>query len=72
MATKVETNKSGIKKDKKSDPTFRELASMVEKKERRLQDGDGEAGVDAQVDQLNDMPNDPETRPKEKNKNSNK
>ncbi|WP_336838519.1 hypothetical protein [Sphingobacterium siyangense] len=27
--------------------------------------GDAEAGVDPQVDQLNDMPNDPADRPKE-------
>ncbi|MGJ1405728.1 hypothetical protein [Sphingobacterium sp. G1-14] len=30
--------------------------------------GDAEAGVDPQVDQLNDMPNDPADRPKEKKK----
>lgn len=29
-------------------------------------DGDAEAGVDAQVDQLNDMPNDPTDQPKKK------
>lgn len=30
-------------------------------------DGDAEAGVDPQVEQLNDMPNDPTDMPKEKN-----
>jgi len=30
--------------------------------------GDAEAGVDPQVDQLNDMPNDPADRPKERKK----
>ena len=29
-------------------------------------DGDAEAGVDPQTEQLNDMPNDPTDRPKEK------
>ncbi|TCV10188.1 hypothetical protein EDC17_103633 [Sphingobacterium alimentarium] len=29
-------------------------------------DGDAEAGVDPQVDQINDMPNDPTDMPKEK------
>lgn len=72
MATKVETNKSGIKKDKKSDPTVRELTSIVDKKEKRQQDGDAEAGIDPQVDQLNTMPNDPNTRPKEKHNKTDK
>ncbi len=30
--------------------------------------GDAEAGVDPQVDQLNEMPNDPTDRPKERKK----
>lgn len=64
MATKVETQNAGIKKNEKTDETHKELASRVVKKEKK-QDGDAEAGVDAQDDQLNTMPNDPNTQPKE-------
>lgn len=67
MPTKIETRNSGIKKKEKDDKTYKELTSVVEKKKPR-QDGDAEAGVDPQKEQLNDMPNDPTARPKEKRK----
>ncbi|MFD1772164.1 hypothetical protein [Sphingobacterium suaedae] len=66
MATKVENEKNGIgeKRKKKHGDTYQELGSVVEKTER-TKDGDAEAGVDGQAEQLNDMPNDPTDRPKE-------
>lgn len=67
MPTKVENDTTGIEK-KKNEDSKRELTSVVKKKEHKKQDADGEAGVDAQVEQLNDMPNDPTDRPKEKGK----
>ncbi|WP_146113791.1 hypothetical protein [Sphingobacterium gobiense] len=67
MATKVENEKTGLreKKKKKEGDTYQELGSVVEKTER-TKDGDGEAGVDPQVEQLNVMPNDPTDRPLER------
>lgn len=64
MATKVENEKTGLgeKKKKKEGDTYRELGSVIKKTER-TKDGDGEAGVDPQAEQLNDMPNDPTERP---------
>jgi len=69
MATKVENELYGIgeKKKKREGKTSRELGSVVEKTEK-TKDGDGEAGVDPQKDQLNQMPNDPTDRPREKKK----
>lgn len=60
MATRIENDQRGIKKDKKSEETVRELTSVVKKKGERHQDGDAEAGIDPQTEQLNDMPNDPD------------
>ncbi|PRD46397.1 hypothetical protein [Sphingobacterium haloxyli] len=69
MATKVENEKTGLreKKKKKEGDTYQELGSVIEKTER-TKDGDGEAGVDSQAEQLNDMPNDPTDRPLEREK----
>ena len=68
MPTKVETKETGIQTNKESDEdTHKELGSVIEKK-KRTKDGDGEAGVDAQDEQLNTMPNDPTDRPKERKK----
>lgn len=70
MGTKVENELNGIgeKEKKRKGDTYKELGSVVEKTEK-TKDGDGEAGVDAQDEQLNQMPNDPTDRPKEKKKN---
>ncbi|GGH24110.1 hypothetical protein FAZ19_16755 [Sphingobacterium alkalisoli] len=65
MPTKVENNLSGIKKETK-EATERGLTSVVNKKQDKKQHADAEAGVDAQMEQINDMPNDPNIRPKEK------
>lgn len=66
MPTKVETKQTGIQTDKEEKKdTYKELGSVIEKK-KRTKDGDAEAGVDAQDEQLNTMPNDPTDRPKEK------
>lgn len=69
MATKIENEKIGLgeKKKKKEGDTYKELGSVIEKTER-TKDGDGEAGVDPQVEQLNDTPNDPTDRPLERRK----
>lgn len=67
MPTKVETTKTGIEKDKDKKDTHRELGSVIEKTEK-TKDGDGEAGVDPQDEQLNTMPNDPTDRPREHSK----
>ncbi len=69
MATKVENEKTGLgeKKKKKEGDTYKELGSVIKKTER-TKDGDGEAGVDPQAEQLNDMPNDPTERPLEPKK----
>jgi len=69
MVTKVENENTGIgeKKKERERKTYRELGSVVKKTER-TKDGDGEAGVDPQAEQLNDMPNDPTERPLEPKK----
>lgn len=65
MPTKVENEKTGLgEKKKKKGETYRELGSVIKKTER-TKDGDGEAGVDPQAEQLNTMPNDPTDRPLE-------
>ncbi|GHE35937.1 hypothetical protein [Sphingobacterium griseoflavum] len=67
MGTKVENETNGIRETekKREGKTYRELGSVVEKTEK-TKDGDAEAGVDPQAEQLNTMPNDPTDRPKEK------
>lgn len=69
MATKIENEKIGLgeKKKKKEGDTYKELGSVIEKTER-TKDGDGEAGVDPQAEQLNDTPNDPTDHPLERRK----
>lgn len=69
MATKIENEKIGLgeKKKKKEGDTYKELGSVIEKTER-TKDGDAEAGVDPQAEQLNDVPNDPTDRPLERQK----
>lgn len=67
MATKNENRLVGKKMEKthktKIGPEGQEIL-----KENHRDDGDAEAGVDPQVDQLNDMPNDPTDRPRENRK----
>lgn len=64
MVTKVENEKTGLreKKKRKEGDTYKELGSVIKKTER-TKDGDGEAGVDPQIEQLNEMPNDPTVQP---------
>ncbi|MGE8427860.1 MAG: hypothetical protein ACN6O7_08280 [Sphingobacterium sp.] len=65
MATKNENRVVGTEMEKKkkvklgvNGETLRDVGDKDQ--------GDAEAGVDPQVDQLNEMPNDPTDRPKEK------
>ncbi len=67
MATKNENRVVGTEMEKKkkvrlgvNGETLRDVGDKDQ--------GDAEAGVDPQVDQLNDMPNDPTDRPKERKK----
>jgi len=67
MATKNENRVVGTEMEKKkkvklgvSGETLRDVGDKDQ--------GDAEAGVDPQVDQLNEMPNDPTDRPKERKK----
>lgn len=64
MATKNENRVVGTEMEKKKKVKLGvngEVIRAVNDKD----EGDAEAGVDPQVDQLNDMPNDPTDRPKE-------
>jgi hypothetical protein len=67
MATKNENRLVGTKMDKthkvKIGPSGPELLDKDHKDQ-----GDAEAGVDPQVEQLNDMPNDPNDQPKEESR----
>ncbi|HAE65848.1 MULTISPECIES: hypothetical protein [Sphingobacterium] len=67
MATKNENRVVGTEMEKKkkvklgvNGETLRDVGDKDQ--------GDAEAGVDPQVDQLNEMPNDPTDRPKERKK----
>lgn len=67
MATKNENRVVGTEMEKKkkvklgvNGETLRDVGDKNQ--------GDAEAGVDPQVDQLNEMPNDPTDRPKERKK----
>ena len=67
MATKNENRVVGPEMEKKkkdklgvNGETLRDVGDKDQ--------GDAEAGVDPQVDQLNEMPNDPTDRPKERKK----
>lgn len=65
MATKEENKLVGTKMEKnKKERLSRRGKILVEVDEKS--DGDAEAGVDSQVEQLNDMPNDPTDQPLEK------
>ncbi|WP_294349853.1 MULTISPECIES: hypothetical protein [unclassified Sphingobacterium] len=67
MATKNENRVVGTEMEKKKKVKLGvngEVIRAVNDKD----EGDAEAGVDPQVDQLNDMPNDPTDRPKESKK----
>lgn len=63
MAIKKENAKVGIVNEERQPKKQRTITSVVDKRNKK-QEGDGEAGVDPQVDQLNDMP-DPDTYPRE-------
>ncbi len=56
------------KTDKMKITPFGRKGNLQEDREVK-QDGDAEAGVDAQVEQLNDMPNDPTEQPLEPTEN---
>lgn len=64
MATKNENAKVGIVNEKQQPKKKKTITSIIDKRNKK-QEGDGEAGVDSQVDQLNHMP-EPDTFPKEK------
>lgn len=63
MATKNENAKVGIV-DKDKQPKKKKTITSVVDKRNKKQEGDGEAAVDPQNDQLNDMP-EPDTFPRE-------
>lgn len=63
MATKNENEKVGIVNKDQQPIKKKTITSVVDKRDKK-QEGDGEAGVDAQIEQLNDMP-EPDTFPRE-------
>ncbi len=63
MAIKKENAKVGLVNKEHQPRKEKTITSVVEKRNKK-QEGDGEAGVDPQVDQLNNMP-DPDTHPRE-------
>ncbi|HAP95827.1 hypothetical protein [Sphingobacterium lactis] len=63
MATKNENEKVGLN-NKEKPRKGKELTSVIQNREKN-REGIGEAGVDAQQEQLNTMP-EPDTFPKEK------
>ncbi|MEN5234370.1 hypothetical protein D3C86_1706400 [compost metagenome] len=63
MATKNENTKVGLIDEDKQPKKKKTITSVVDKRDKK-QEGDGEAGVDAQNEQLNDMP-EPDTFPRE-------
>ncbi|MGM1429738.1 hypothetical protein ACS126_10805 [Sphingobacterium lactis] len=63
MATKNENEKVGLN-NKEKPKKDKELTSVIQNREKN-REGIGEAGVDAQQEQLNTMP-EPDTFPKEK------
>ncbi len=67
MATKNENRVVGTEMEKKKKVKLGVNGEVVRDVNDKDQ-GDAEAGVDPQVDQLNDMPNDPTDRPKESKK----
>ncbi|WP_293883653.1 hypothetical protein [Sphingobacterium sp. UBA1498] len=67
MATKNENRVVGTEMEKKKKVKLGVNGEVIRDVNDKDQ-GDAEAGVDPQVDQLNDMPNDPTDRPKESRK----
>lgn len=67
MATKNENRVVGTEMEKKKKVKLG-VNGQVIRAVNDKDEGDAEAGVDPQVDQLNDMPNDPTDRPKESKK----
>ncbi|MDQ1150958.1 MULTISPECIES: hypothetical protein [Sphingobacterium] len=67
MATKNENRVVGTEMEKKKKVKLGVNGEVIRDVNDKDQ-GDAEAGVDPQVDQLNDMPNDPTDRPKESKK----
>ncbi|MDR2283608.1 MAG: hypothetical protein LBE37_10380 [Sphingobacterium sp.] len=65
MATKDENKLVGNKMQKTKKVRLSSEGKVLEDVDAK-HDGDAEAGVDAQEEQLNDMPNDPTDRPLEK------
>ncbi|MEJ5091372.1 hypothetical protein GEO21_15115 [Sphingobacterium faecium] len=63
MATKNENTKVGLIDEDKQPKKKKTITSVVDKRDKK-QEGDGEAGVDAQNEQLNDMP-EPDIFPRE-------
>lgn len=69
MATKNENRLVGKEMEKKKKVKLG-IKGEVLKEVGHKDDGDAEAGVDPQTEQLNDMPNDPTDQPIEKGKKS--
>jgi len=67
MATKNENRMVGTEMEKKKKVKLGTNGEVLKDVDHKDQ-GDAEAGVDPQMDQLNDMPNDPTDRPREKKK----
>ncbi|KKO89347.1 hypothetical protein AAW12_25040 [Sphingobacterium sp. Ag1] len=67
MATKNENRVVGTEMEKKKKVKLGVNGETLRNVGDKDQ-GDAEAGVDPQVDQLNEMPNDPTDRPKERKK----
>lgn len=65
MATKDENKLVGNEMQKKKKVRLGKDGKVLENVDAK-HEGDGEAGVDPQVEQLNDMPNDPTDRPLER------
>ncbi|GEM65932.1 hypothetical protein SF1_39140 [Sphingobacterium faecium NBRC 15299] len=63
MATKNENAKVGLIDEEKQPKKKKTITSVVDKRHKK-QEGDGEAGVNPQNEQLNDMP-EPDTFPRE-------
>lgn len=65
MATKNENRLVGTEMQKKKKVRIGKDGEVIEDADVR-HDGDAEAGVDPQQEQLNDTPNDPTDRPRER------
>ncbi|MDR2270770.1 MAG: hypothetical protein LBF27_07680 [Sphingobacterium sp.] len=67
MATKNENRLVGKEMEKKKKVKLGVEGEALKEVDHK-DDGDAEAGVDPQAEQLNDMPNDPTDQPTEKGK----